>query len=79
MLVDVRRGGDGSAGGYGYCCGQVGEAFAYMKKLYYLCNRNKEGGNTLPQLSRLEHLTVNQRVLGSSPRGRASPEYGRGE
>ena len=25
-----------------------GEAFAYMKKLYYLCNRNKEGGNTLP-------------------------------
>ncbi len=24
MLVDVRRGGDGSAGGYGYCCGQVG-------------------------------------------------------
>ena len=48
MLVDVRRGVDGSAGGYGYCCGQVGEAFAYMKKLYYLCNRNKEGGNTLP-------------------------------
>ena len=48
MLVDVRRGDDGSAGGYGYCCGQVGEAFAYMKKLYYLCNRNKEGGNTLP-------------------------------
>ena len=25
-----------------------GKAFAYMKKLYYLCNRNKEGGNTLP-------------------------------
>ena len=24
MLVDVRRGGDGSAGGYGYCCGQEG-------------------------------------------------------
>ena len=48
MLVDVRRGGEGSAGGYGYCCGQVGEAFAYVKKLYYLCNRNKEGGNTLP-------------------------------
>ena len=48
MLVDVRRGVDGSAGGYGYYCEQVGEAFAYMKKLYYLCNRNKEGGNTLP-------------------------------
>ena len=48
MLVDECRGGDGSAGGYGYCCGHVGEAFAYMKKLYYLCNRNKEGGNTLP-------------------------------
>ena len=27
--------------------------------------------NELPQLSRLEHLTVNQGVLGSSPRGSA--------
>ena len=42
--------------------------FCSFKIMQYLCTRNSE---MLPQLSWLEHLTVNQGVLGSSPRGSA--------
>ena len=38
------------------------------KKSLYICKTKR---NNPPQLSWLEHLTVNQRVLGSSPRGGA--------
>ena len=37
----------------------------------YLSIRRSFNGNTPPQLSWLEHLTVNQRVVGSSPTGGA--------
>ncbi len=51
--------------------------FIFQKVLLHLiaysCNTKMVvlNENIPPKLSRLEHLTVNQRVLGSSPRGGA--------